>query len=281
MKVPRFGAQRLVRPDAAERWLFRLMGVADPAHYLHWRYLRESLDRAGDLTPSRILDAGCGAGDHTFYLAQRFPDSEVIGVDVDAARIARNQETAPRLGLRNVSFEVQDLTQLPWVERFDLVISIDVLEHIVEQQTALRCLQRVLRPGGRFFFHIPTKRRRPVPFSAWLGGFHAWAEKEHVAEDRTAEGFVAVVRAAGFEITDSWRTFGFFTGELATSLFALPYDPTPRNKVFQVMLAPVCRALAVADLLQVDRERYAVAVTGRRPRNDEQRPLPSGDNRGA
>ena len=267
MSVARFGAQRLVRPEAgtAERWLFRLMGVADPAHYLHHLYLRRVLDGAQGGAPRRILDAGCGTGDHTFYLAQRFPHAEIVGVDVDSSRIARNRETVSLLGVRNVTFEVQDLTQLPWEEQFDLVVAIDVLEHILDQQAAVRSLWRVLHRGGRFFFHIPTARRRPVPFSRWLDGFHAWAEQEHLAEDRTADDFIGVLRVVGFEVMASWRTFGFLTGEMATSLFALPHERTVRNRVLQGMLAPVCRALVLADFLRIDSERYAVAVTGCRP----------------
>jgi hypothetical protein len=66
-----FGEQRLVRSKSsfAERLLFRVMGVPDPANYLDSLYFRRELDRLRGLPPSRILDAGCGAGDYSFYLA--------------------------------------------------------------------------------------------------------------------------------------------------------------------------------------------------------------------
>ena len=266
MSKLRFGDQRLALPEVSspERLLFKAMGVVDPAHWLHSRYFIRALDRWSDLDPRAILDAGCGRGDYSFYLARRYPGAMVTGVDIDEARVDRNRRMATRLGLENVSFETADLVSARFPNPFDLIISIDVLEHIAQQEQALRNLAGHLTPGGRVFYHIPTARQRPVPFSSLLSGFHEWAEGEHVAEDRTSEQFVATMRRAGYDILRSYRTFGYFTGEMATSLFNLPYENTTRNRVLQALLAPACRLLAVADSLRLEETRYAVAVEGRR-----------------
>ncbi len=265
--MARFGEQRLVRRNSSvgERLIFRLMGVADPAHYLHSLYLRRELDRVSDFAPLHILDAGCGPGDYCFYLARRYPRSEVLGIDINDLSIEQNRENARRLGLPNVHFELVDLSQADFAAQFDLVISIDVLEHIVRQREALGALFTALKPGGLVFFHLPTVRERPVPFSGRLTGFHAWAAKEHIAEERTAEEFISTVRAVGLEVIRAYRTFGYFTGELATSLFALPFDPTTFNRVLLALLALPCRVLALADTLNMERTRYAVAVLAWKP----------------
>ncbi len=255
-----FGEQRLVRGDVglAHRTAFRVLGVADPAHYLHHRYLRHALDRL-DAAPRTILDAGCGSGDHTFYLARRFPQAEVPGIDIDGALIARNRDVARALYLSNVSFEVSSVTD-PIHGSFDVIVSIDVLEHLMEQRRALWHLHAALAPRGVAFFHIPTVRPRPVPFSRCLGEFHAWAEEEHVADEVTEDQFVSVVREAGFAVVESWPTFGYWSGELATSLFALPFRNTPCNRAFQLALTPMCRLLVMMDRVRGQRTRYAVAV---------------------
>lgn len=266
--MSRFGEQRLVREDTGlgQRLLFRVLGVADPAHYLHHRYLRQALERHVDqANPQRILDAGCGTGDHAIYLAQRYPRAEVVGVDISPERVATVRQVARQLGLTNTRFEPADLTVLPFANEFDFVFSIDVLEHIIEQRKALSNLAGALRPGGIAFFHIPTARPRPVPFSRWLEDFHSWAEGEHLAEELTPSDFTQRVRETRLEVMDSRATFGYLTGELATSLFALPYRNTPLNRVFQVALAPLCRLLALADSLDPSQTRYAVAVLARRP----------------
>ena len=264
-KSARFGEQRLVRQDVgvAERLLYRIMGIADPAHYLHSRYFRRALDTFVP-RPTRILDAGCGAGDYSFYLARRFPDAQILGVDMDPKRVERNRITARRLEISNAQFEVADLAVADFPNPFDLILAIDVLEHIESQDEALSRLHSALRPGGIDFFHMPTVRFTPVPLSRFLSGFHQWAETEHVAPPRTAEEVVESMGATGFEVLSHRRTFGRFTGELATSLFALPYTNSSGNRIVQGLLAPVCRILALGDTAAIDKQRYAVAVTARR-----------------
>ncbi len=263
----RFGEVRLLpHRSLAERILYRVMGVVDPAHWLHFRYFQQALGDWKTLMPAHILDAGCGRGDYTLYLARRYPGAHVVGIDVDAERIARNQANATALGLRNVSFLVGDLVTVRFDQAFDLIVSIDVLEHVVEQEQAIRNLSRHLAPDGKFFFHIPTIRERPVVFSNHLASFHAWAAEEHLARDRRAEEFATIVEEAGFLVEEMRRTFGRYTGELAVSLFALPHRPTALNQALQAILAPLCRIVALADQWQLDRPRYAVALRGSRRR---------------
>ena len=263
----RFGEQRLVprRSGMAERWLYRAMGIADPAHYLHFRYLQAALRSLGHFHPRQILDAGCGRGDHSLYLARRYPSAEVVGIDIDEHLITRNRDAARELKLKNVRFEVGDLSRIDRTENFDLVVSIDVLEHISNQADALAALARALEPGGVAFYHIPTVRERPVPFSGRLDDFHAWAAEEHIADDHTAESFIDAVGESGLRVLRGTPTFGFYTGEMATSLFALPYRNTPLNRVLQGLLAPVCRVLTLADGLGREQPHYAVAVLSTKP----------------
>lgn len=264
--MAQFGEVRLLgRTPLAERTLFRLIGVADPAHWLHFKYFARALDSWRGFSPRRILDAGSGRGDYSFYLARRFPGAQVVGVDFDAGRVARCQERARALGLANVTFRQGDLVAERFDQPFDLILSIDVLEHIVEQEGAIRNLRENLVPGGKFFFHIPTIREKPVLFSGQLASFHEWAEHEHVAEGRTAAGFATIVERAGLSIDETQRTFGRYTGELAVSLFALPHRNNLVNKFIQGMLAPVCRVMASADKLNLEKTRYAVAIQGSRP----------------
>jgi SAM-dependent methyltransferase len=257
-----FGEQRLVPgvSGAAERMVYRAMGVADPAHWLHFRYLKGMLDTL-PFQPKRILDAGCERADFTYYLARRYPDARVLGVDIDRQFIERYLKVSPKMNLPNLEFELADLAAKKFADKFDLIVSIDVLEHIPDQAAALRNLREALAPGGRAFFHIPTVRERPVPFSSHLHAFHEWSEKEHVARDLTAAEFEEAVRNAGFTVLEARRTFGWWTGEMATSLFALPFRDSLRNRMFQAALALPCRLLAMADRLALEQPRFAVAIT--------------------
>lgn len=259
---PRFGEQRLVRGDisAAHRLAYRTIGVGDPALFLRHRYLKRLLRRCLAAQPQAILDAGCGDGDHTIWLARRFPDARVVGVDIDRQIIERNRTVARRLELRNLAFEVGNLTTFEANDAYDLIISIDVLEHIPDQPGVLQRLCQALRRNGLAVFHLPTTRPRPVPLHRFLGAFLAWAEREHLAEEATAEEFLKRMERAGFRIVHHERTFGYATGELANSLFVLPFHNTPANRLLQLALAPVCRLLAMMDTMNLEKTRYALAV---------------------
>jgi ubiquinone/menaquinone biosynthesis C-methylase UbiE len=238
-----------------ERVLFHSIGIADPAHYLHARYFMRAFRAA---KRGRCLDAGCGRGDYSLYMARRA--NSVLGLDVNGSLIERNIETAARLGLGNTTFVTQDLVTFDAKAEFDFAVCIDVLEHIPDNRKALENILRALKPGGSAFLHFPVKRPRPVPLHRFLHGFHAWAEEEHVADELTAEEFVRMVEDVGFAVSTRQHTFGYWTGELATSVFALPYSDTPVNRIAQAALSPLCRGLAALDPLGLDGPHYAVAV---------------------
>jgi SAM-dependent methyltransferase len=98
----------------------------------------------------RVLDAGCGSG----RLLDELRDyGHVTGLDLnrDSVEIARSR------GHEDV---VQGpVEQLPWEdETFDLVISLDMVEHTVDDRVTLRELRRVTRVGGCFLMTVPALR---------------------------------------------------------------------------------------------------------------------------
>ncbi len=274
MSRVRFGAQRLVRTDQsrAAGLLYRVMGVVDPAHYLHYRYCRQALDRFAPATPAAVLDAGSERGDFTVWLAQRYPAARVIGYEIRTDHIAKATQGTTPLRLENLEYRLGDLRAFEDASAYDILVCIDVLEHIPEQDDVLRRLRRALRPGGIAFLHVPTRRARAVPFERWLREFAVWSAGEHLAEERSGPEFLAAVEAAGFEVVEARPTFGYFAGELATSLFNLPYRSTPVNQLLQAAVAPFCRLLTLADRSYPGRTHFAIAVTARAPAGGPGRP---------
>ncbi|MFI5366168.1 MAG: class I SAM-dependent methyltransferase [Candidatus Binatia bacterium] len=95
------------------------------------------------IPPARALDAACGTGRLTTYLAAR--GHRVIGVDTSDAMLQRARAKLPQ-----VDFRVGDLAALP-VETgsMDLAVCALALTHCADLQPPIRELARVLRPGGR------------------------------------------------------------------------------------------------------------------------------------
>jgi SAM-dependent methyltransferase len=109
----------------------------------------------------KILDIGCGSGRHT-CAASRLEKVVVIGSDVslDEVKEARNrlryQEDLGEVGGGIWATLVADITGLPFPDHyFDMVICSEVLEHIPDQQTAVKEVSRVLRPGGDLIVSVP------------------------------------------------------------------------------------------------------------------------------
>lgn len=120
----------------------------------HWWYrgrrriVEDELARMTVAPGARVLDAGCGSGRLLDSLTRY---GEVSGLDMnpDSVEIARGR------GHRDVQQGVVE--SLPWPdETFDLVTSLDMVEHTADDRVALRELHRVTRPGGQFLMTVPA-----------------------------------------------------------------------------------------------------------------------------
>jgi SAM-dependent methyltransferase len=97
----------------------------------------------------RALDAGCGAGQWSIALAQRF--ERVDAVDLKRQRLAVLRAVACRMGVANVAACLGSLEQLPYGDgTFDAVFCYGVIM-FTQVERALGELHRVLRPGGRLY----------------------------------------------------------------------------------------------------------------------------------
>ena len=112
----------------------------------------------------RVLDAACGEGYGSHLLSD--VAAEVVGIDVDAASIEHAR--ARYQGAPNVRFEVMDATRLSFSEgAFDLVVSFETLEHLLEQEQLIEGFSRVLKDDGVLLISSPDKRTYSE-----VAGFH-------------------------------------------------------------------------------------------------------------
>ncbi len=100
---------------------------------VHRRQREELLKLIAKLGVTTVLDVGCGSGDNLAGLAHAFPQMQLTGADLspEALAIAARQAPAARLQKLDVQHEALN-------ERFDLVLSVQVLEHLPDDVSALR-----------------------------------------------------------------------------------------------------------------------------------------------
>lgn len=117
-------------------------------HYSQLLALRRWLDIAPG---TKVLDVGCGVGRWSTLLASR--GGIVTGVDLSPTMIAEAKRRAAGKGVSDrCRFLVQDLARLDANDRFDLIIGVTVLQHILDPQALRSAAQRMvehLSPGGR------------------------------------------------------------------------------------------------------------------------------------
>ncbi|MBD0308704.1 MAG: class I SAM-dependent methyltransferase [Microcoleus sp. T1-bin1] len=96
----------------------------------------------------QILDLGCGKG----YLTARIADSDacVQGIDSCSSRIGEARDNYPQDNYPHIKFEVKDASNFPVEEPLDAVFSYSVLHLIEELNAVINCVERALKPGGRF-----------------------------------------------------------------------------------------------------------------------------------
>lgn len=101
-----------------------------------------------------VCDLGCAQGVATTLMAQAFPHSRFVGIDIseDALDVARND--ARELGLRNVDFVCRDAAELhrcaDWARRFDYITAFDAIHDQTRPREALAGVHAMLRSGGLF-----------------------------------------------------------------------------------------------------------------------------------
>lgn len=108
--------------------------------------------------PTLVLDAGCGEGFVTQYIAERNPDLKITGVDLSREAIEYAKE---HFG-EKATFRTGSVYKLPFSDKsFDLVVCSEVLEHLDEPLKALQELKRVSRK--HVLITVPRE-----PYFKWL-----------------------------------------------------------------------------------------------------------------
>jgi SAM-dependent methyltransferase len=109
--------------------------------------------RLGDVAGLRVLEIGCGVGEFSHLLAAR--GARVIGADISPVAV---KETGRQLeGYEGTEAIVADICAVPFPdESFDLVVSLETIEHSSNPRMALAELVRVTRRGGRLIVTNPN-----------------------------------------------------------------------------------------------------------------------------
>jgi SAM-dependent methyltransferase len=180
-----------------------------------------------------VLEVGCGTGFFLATLALR-GGLTLSGSDLLSAGLVRARGRAP-----DARFLQMDVRRLPFDREFDLIFLLDVLEHVEEDEEALRSLHRALRPGGGLVVCVPQH--------AFL-----WGPADDFAHHKRRYSRADLVRkakGAGFRIL---RSTSFVTLLMPLLVVARltrrrgPYDPLAEHRAAK----PLARGLGAVSTLE-------------------------------
>jgi cyclopropane-fatty-acyl-phospholipid synthase len=141
--------------------------------------LAVSAGRASVADGMRILDLGCGWGSLSLWLAEKFPNAQVVGLSNSHGQRQFIEQRAVERGFNNLKIYTGNVVdfEFPAIEApFDRVMSVEMFEHMRNYEALLAKVARWLEPGGKLFVHIFAHRRLAYPFevrdgSDWMSRY--------------------------------------------------------------------------------------------------------------
>ncbi|WP_114777716.1 class I SAM-dependent methyltransferase [Botryobacter ruber] len=151
-----------------------------------------------------ILDAGSGFGQYTYYLSSMSNKWSILAVDVKEEQISDSNQFFRAIGRHNVFFKIADLVQLRQPNSYDLILSVDVMEHIEEDVAVFQNFYASLRSGGMLVISTPSDQGG----SDVHGGSDTSFIEEHVRDGYNIQEIQAKLRKAGFRKVEARYSYG-------------------------------------------------------------------------
>lgn len=165
----------------------------------YYQHVRSEIAPLLPVKAERILEIGCGAGATLGWLRGRYPGAHLAGVEGFASNEPHIAKVADQAIIADLNSGV------PNVGQFDLILALDVLEHLLDADRILAQLASMLAPGGAIIVSLPNIAHYSVSASLLLKRQFAYADEGIL--DRTHLRFfeessiLALMNKAGLSIT--------------------------------------------------------------------------------
>lgn len=197
-----------------------------------------------------ILDAGSGFGQYSYFMSSKNKNWNILAVDVKEEQVSDCNKFFRQINRNSVLFKTADLTQFVQPNSFDLALSVDVMEHILEDVEVFKNIHQSLKPGGMLLISTPSDQ----------GGSDINDEndtsfiEEHVRDGYNIKDIEDKLKLSGFSKVEAKYSYGA-PGKISWRL-SMKYPMTVLNfsKAFFILLPfyyavtfPVCFILNYLD----------------------------------
>jgi SAM-dependent methyltransferase len=155
--------------------------------------------------PANILDAGSGLGQYSWLMSRMNKDWRISGVDIDNEQIEGCKTFFRKTGHgERISFRTADLTAFKEPDAYDMILSIDVMEHIVEDERVFLSFYESLKRNGILIISTPSDRGGSDMHDDEGESFIA----EHVRNGYSITEITDKLTRAGFSDIEAYYTYG-------------------------------------------------------------------------
>lgn len=178
-------------------------------------HIKKEIKKWEKLSPGEknLLDAGSGFGQYSYYLSSKNEQWKITGIDVKEEQIADCNAFFTRINRNQVHFEIGDLTTYKKDNHFDMILSVDVMEHILEDRDVFTNFYQSLKPKGLLLISTPSDQGGSDAHDHEDGSFIG----EHVRNGYSIEDITEKLAGAGFKDISADYTYGTF-GKLSWKL---------------------------------------------------------------
>lgn len=207
-----------------------------------------------------ILDAGSGIGSYSFFLHKKYPHAIITGGEIDKDKLTFCNQLVKNLSLKNIVFKKMDISKKNVSPNsYDLIVNIDVLEHIKNYKQVLKNFSLLLKPGGYVYIHTPHgNQKRVFSFS------EKWHHHDHVREGFILKDFNREIEKNGLKIICSYRTFGPF-GRFA---WEINHFFLEKSFLFAGLTYPFLYVVSLLDIYFTDSQGWGISILARKTKRN-------------
>jgi SAM-dependent methyltransferase len=218
-----------------------------------------------------VLDAGSGFGQYTWRMSRINPRWNITAVDINSEQVDDCNRFFRKAGSGGrVNFRTADLTMLADQDRYNFILSVDVMEHIEDDITVFRNFHRALKKDGILLISTPSDK----------GGSDVHNDDEesfideHVRDGYSIGEITEKLTVAGFSNVEALYTYGK-PGSISWHL-SMKYPIKMLNKsylffvilpVYYLVAFPVSAILNIFDVNMVHETGTGLLVTARKQEN--------------
>jgi cyclopropane-fatty-acyl-phospholipid synthase len=168
--------------------------------------LRQTVEHADLADGQSILELGCSWGSLSLWMARQFPKSQVTAVSNSHSQREYIEREAAIRGLKNIRVVTADVNMFDPLRQFDRIVSIEMLERVMNWRELMTRLRSWLAPDGRFFMHIFTHRSGAYRFDRADG--EDWIAPHFFTGGMMPSHHLIRQYADLFEVEKEWRWSG-------------------------------------------------------------------------